>query len=121
MANTAVTPVKTTDVNEMSPNLTFNTVSATSDSFVVDVAQSTNRKVFFIADNSAGSAEATVTVKAGDNVAGVNDLELKVKNGEIGFFQIDTNAYMNANGENRGKVVIDVSATTCKLAVAEAR
>ena len=122
MANTNVTPVKVSDVNTMSPKLTANAVTATSDSFVVDVAQSQDKKIVFIVDNSANtSAAATVTVKAGDNVAGVNDLTLTVAKDEIGFFQLDSNAYMNANGSNKGKIVINVSSTDCKLLVAEMR
>lgn len=122
MANTNVTPVKVSDVNTMSPKLTANAVTATTDSFVVDVAQSQDKKIVFIVDNSANtSAAATVTVKAGDNVAGVNDLTLTVAKGEIGFFQLDSNAYMNANGGNKGKIVINVSSTDCKLLVAEMR
>ena len=122
MANTNVTPVKVSDVNTMSPKLTANAVTATTDSLVVDVAQSQDKKIVFIVDNSANtSAAATVTVKAGDNVAGVNDLTLTVAKGEIGFFQLDSNAYMNANGGNKGKIVINVSSTDCKLLVAEMR
>lgn len=122
MANTNVTPVKVTDVNTMSAKLTPNAVSATTDSFVVDVAQSQDKKIVFIADNSADtSSAATVTVKAGDNIAGVNDLVMTVAKGEIGFFQLDSNAYMNADGANKGKIVIGVSSTNCKLLVAEMR
>lgn len=122
MANTNVTPVKVMDVNTMSAKLTPNAVSATTDSFVVDVAQSQDKKIVFIADNSADtSSAATVTVKAGDNIAGVNDLVMTVAKGEIGFFQLDSNAYMNANGANKGKIVIGVSSTNCKLLVAEMR
>lgn len=122
MANTNVTPVRVSDVNTMSPKLTVNAVSVTSDSFVIDVAQSQDKKVVFIADNSANtSAAATLTVKAGDNVAGVNDLTLTVAKGEIGFFQLDSNAYMNANGDNKGKIVIGTSSADCKLLVAEMR
>lgn len=122
MANTNVTPVKVMDVNTMSAKLTPNAVSATTDSFVVDVAQSQDKKIVFIADNSADtSSAATVTVKAGDNIAGVNDLVMTVAKGEIGFFQLDSNAYMNADGANKGKIVISVSSTDCKLLVAEMR
>lgn len=119
MANKNITPVKVTDVNTLSANLAFNAVDAASDFFVVDIAQSQDKKVVFIVDS--GSAAATVTVKAGDNIAGVNDLVLNVAKGEKGFFQLDSNAYMNAKGENKGKVLIGVSATTCTLAVAELR
>lgn len=122
MANTNVSPVKVTDVNTISPKLVDNAVTATSDSFIVDVAQSQDKKVVFIADNSANtSGSATVTVKAGQNVAGVNDLTLTVGKGEKAFFQLDSNAYMNASGANKGKIVITVSTTDCKLLVAELR
>ena len=122
MANTNVTPVKVTDVNTISPKLIDNAVSATSDSFVVDVAQSMDKKLVFIADNSANTSTATtITVKAGANVAGVNDLTLSVPKGEKAFFQLDSNAYMNASGVNKGKIVIAVSSADCKLAVAELR
>lgn len=122
MANTNVSPVKVTDVNTISPKLVDNAVTATSDSLIVDVAQSQDKKVVFIADNSANtSGAATVTVKAGQNVAGVNDLTLTVGKGEKAFFQLDSNAYMNASGENKGKIVITVSTTDCKLLVAELR
>lgn len=122
MANTKVTPVRVTDVNTMSAKLAPNSVSATTDSFEIDVAQSQDKKIVFIADNSANTSNAaTVTVKAGDNVAGVNDLVMTVAKGEIGFFQLDSNAYMNANGTYKGKILIGVSSTNCKLLVAEMR
>lgn len=122
MANTNVTPVQVKDVNTISPKLIDNAVAATTDSFIVDVAQSMDKKLVFIADNSAStSAATTVTVKAGANVAGVNDLTLSVPKGEKAFFQLDSNAYMNASGVNKGKIVIAVSSADCKLAVAELR
>lgn len=63
-----------------------------------------DKKLVFIADNSAStSAATTITVKAGANVAGVNDLTLSVPKGEKAFFQLDSNAYMNASGVNKGK------------------
>lgn len=119
MGNINVTPVKVTDVNVISANLAFNAVTDTSDYLVVDVAQSQDKKLVFIVDG--GTAGATVTVKAGENIAGVNDLVLTVAKNEKGFFQLDSNAYMNASGENKGKILIGVSATTCTLAVAEMR
>lgn len=122
MANTKITPVRVSDVNTMSATLPANAVSATTDYFEIDVAQSQDKKIVFVVDNSANtSAAATVTVKAGDNVAGVNDLTMTVAKGELGFFQLDSNAYMNANGTYKGKILIGVSSTNCKLLVAEMR
>lgn len=65
-----------------------------------------------------GAAESKVTIKAGNGVQGVNDIEFVVPATKYVDVPINSGMFMNTYGENLGKVVLSVSAA-CSLAVVE--
>ena len=65
-----------------------------------------------------GSAAGTITVKAGNGYAGVNDYAFAVGNGEYKAVVLDSARFMNVTGADRGCIVLEASAA-CKIAVIE--
>lgn len=65
-----------------------------------------------------GSAAATLTVKAGNGYAGVNDLVAQIEASGYHTLVLDSARFMNVTGENRGKIVMTATAA-CKIAVIE--
>lgn len=66
--------------------------------------------------NNTGSAETTLTVKAGNGIQGVCDLTLTVPVG-VSLVKLESGRFKNVSGENKGKIVV-VSAGTPKVGVA---
>lgn len=68
---------------------------------------------------NAGTAEAAVTVKAGNGIQGVGDLgEYKVPANAISAIRLDDGRFKNVSGEDNGYIVIS-GPTTAKVAVVE--
>ncbi|MFQ7472928.1 MAG: hypothetical protein ACLRLX_01825 [Anaerovoracaceae bacterium] len=65
-----------------------------------------------------GSAEATITIKAGKGVQATNDLTISVGNGKYVDVPINSGMFMNTYGDDAGNVVLSTSAA-CSLAVVE--
>ena len=69
---------------------------------------------------NTGTSAATVTVKAGNGIQGVNDLAAySVAAGGIAAICIDSGAYKNVSGDLKGKVKVIGSATDLKMALVE--
>ena len=60
--------------------------------------------VIFAVQNT-GSADVTLTVKAGNGIQGVNDLVLTVSKGTH-LFKLESGRFKFISGENKGKVVM---------------
>lgn len=67
-----------------------------------------------------GSGSATVTIKAGNAYAGVNDEVFEVPADAYMAVTINSNRFKNISGDYKGSMVLSVSAA-CSLAVVEAR
>ena len=66
-----------------------------------------------------GSAASTVTLKAGNAYAGVNDEVFEVPANAYMAVTINSNRFKNISGDYKGSMVLTVSAA-CSLAVVEA-
>ena len=72
-----------------------------------------------IVENS-GSGSATVTVKAGNGIQGVNDLAAyTLAASEVAAIRLDSGAFKNVTGDNKGKVLIIPSTADVKFTVIE--
>jgi hypothetical protein len=56
--------------------------------------------------HNAGSAAATVTIKAGNGIQGVNDLSMSLAAGQYTFVSLDSGRFKNVSGDDKGKVII---------------
>lgn len=65
-----------------------------------------------------GTAESTITVKAGNGYAGVNDMAFKLGINKYMTLVLDSARFMNVTGENRGKIVLTAT-KACSIAVIE--
>lgn len=70
--------------------------------------------------NNTGSGAGTATISAGDGIQGVTDLTVAVP---VGFSSmvLESGVCKKLTGDNKGAVVIKVSATTIAIAAVELR
>lgn len=70
--------------------------------------------------NNTGSGAGTATISAGDGIQGVADLTVNVP---VGFSSmvLESGVCKKLTGDNKGAVVIKVSATTIAIAAVELR
>lgn len=115
MANKNITVVKTAAPN--TPAEYAYTSLATSDVVVVPCDfKDEHTQLHF----QGGAAEAVVTLTAGNGYAAVNDESFTLGAGKFMALTIDSARFKHITGENRGNMIISVSAA-CSLAVVEAR
>lgn len=115
MANVNITPVKTQEPNV--PVRYEYTELAAGDVAVVPCAFKDEHTQLHIL---AGGGDVTVTVKAGNAYAGVNDEVFEALANSYSAFTVDSARFKNVTGENVGNMLIEVTAA-CSLAVIEAR
>lgn len=120
MANTSITPTKVNDVNVLSAGLDLASVSAVADKFVIDCEGGADNKTIFVVKN-ANAAAKELTIAKGNGIQGVNDLVMSVPAGKHAFFQVDSGAYVNATGDDAGKLIASVDSTDITLAVLQVR
>ena len=58
----------------------------------------------------SASTETDLTVKAGNGIQGMTDLTLTVHKG-TSLLKLDSGAYKNVSGDNKGKIVISSTGT----------
>ena len=119
MAVTAITAVKSPDVNALSGAFALTAATSATDGFVCDF-DGKDYKMAFIVQNTNDSANKTITIKAGDSKrASANDLVFTIPKSETRFFTLDSGLFKKVTGSNAGKVLIVPSSTDIKIAVIE--
>lgn len=117
MAITNITKQKI-GLNAWSGAITFTAAATAADGVALDFTGK-DYKCVVIAQNTGGSS-ATVTVKAGNGMNGVNDIAAEtIAAGETKVIRLDSAAFKNIEGTDRDKVVMIPSATGVKFAVVE--
>lgn len=112
MAIVNVTKQSTGKPNQATP-YTYQSVSAGDTVKVL-----ANYKDLHTVVHVLGSAAGTITVKAGNGYAGVNDYAFEITSGGYTAVVLDSARFMNVTGEDRGYIVMEASAA-CKIAVIE--
>lgn len=98
--------------------LTLTALTSTTDGFEVEWDAHDERTILLV--QNTGSAAATVTIKAGNGIQGVKDLDAySVAGGAVAAIAIDSGAYKNVTGESKGKVLVTGSATGLKMGLVE--
>lgn len=119
MAVTAITAVKSPDVNALSGVVAMTAATVAADGFVCDF-DGKDYKTAFIVENTNSSAAKTITIKAGDSKrASANDLTFSIKKSEMNFFTLDSALFKKVTGSTAGKVLIIPESTDIKIAVIE--
>jgi len=119
MAVTAITAVKSPDVNALSGVVAMTAATVATDGFVCDF-DGKDYKMAFIVENTNNSATKTITIKAGDSKrASANDLVFSLKKEETYFFTLDSALFKKVTGATAGKVLIIPESTDIKIAVIE--
>ena len=81
---------------------TLTTLEANKDT-AIDFDESDEKIVLVI--HKTGTAETTLTVKAGNGIQGVCDLTLNVPAG-VSLLKLESGRFKNVTGENKGKIVV---------------
>lgn len=107
MAATAITPVKLTDFNKVSSEITTATMTAALDA--TDGGYITpngaDEKMLVLVQNTNGSAAAkTVTFKAGTGIQGVNDYAVEIAAGKTVIVALESGRFKIMSGTNKGKI-----------------
>ncbi|MEY8366841.1 hypothetical protein AALA22_14490 [Anaerovoracaceae bacterium 41-7] len=90
--------------------------TAAADGFAIDFSAQDERTVFLF--QNSGTAAATVKVKQGNGIQGVTDLDaFSIAAGSIAAFRLDSGAFKQVTGENKGTAVFIPSSTDVKAAV----
>lgn len=63
----------------------------------------------------ASTADAAVTIKAGNGLQGVNDLTFTVASGKTKFISIESGRFKNVKGTSKGKVIITYTGASAVL------
>lgn len=115
----AVTEIKTNKMllNSATP-FGWTALRSTTDGATVDFTGKGD-KVAILVQNASTSTDATLTIKAGNSLQGVNDLEISVEKGTCAAITVDTGAFKNVFGNNTGKAILIGSSTDLKFAVIE--
>jgi hypothetical protein len=104
MARAVVTPIKLGVRNKFSEEITYVAIDATDGlEFVMDES---DEKYVVLIQNTDSSNDETVTIKKGNGIQGVADYTAKVGKGETVAISLDSGAYKNVSGDDKGKVVI---------------
>lgn len=104
MARATVTPIKLGVRNKFSEAITYVAIDATDGlEFVMDER---DEKYVVLIQNTDTDNDETVTIKKGNGIQGVADYTEKVGKGETVAISLDSGAYKNVSGTDKGKVVI---------------
>lgn len=115
MAIKAITPVKKMELNVLSDVITFTAATAVADGFAIPYKEQDTKIVLLV--QNGGSAAGTLTIKHGDNIMGVADTaEFKIGASEIRAIVLESMAFKNVTGTNKGNVVAIPSTTDIKIA-----
>lgn len=96
----------------------FKTVTAGGDGAQADMTGK-DHATLILAHNTATTA-ATVTMKAGDSIQGVNDLAAyEIAAGGFAAIRVDSGEFKRITGEDKGTALITASSNTVEIAVVE--
>ena len=114
MAVTKITPVKLA-LNTFSPALTFTAPTSATDGFAVDFKEH-DYKTVILAQNTAAGAK-TIKVLKGTGIQGVADTDaVSLAASAIVAINLESGAFKQLSGANKGCVVVIPESTDIKLA-----
>lgn len=91
-------------------NIEFVAAESVADGFAIDFSAQDERTVLLF------QGSGNVTIKQGNGIQGVTDLEPFTIDG-LAAFRLDSGAFKNVTGDDKGHVVAIPSATSVKAAV----
>lgn len=115
MAIKTITLGKKMERNVLSEAITFTAATAVADGFSIPFGDQDAKIVILVRND--GSAAGTLTVKHGDSIMGAADTEgFSVGASELRAIVLDSMAFKNVNGSNKGNVVAIPSTADLKIA-----
>lgn len=98
-------------------SLTF--TAGTTDGFKVPAVNGDFKRVVLV-QNTDTSAAVTVTVKKGNGIQGVKDLDaFSVAAGKVAAIRLDDGRYKNVSGDDKDYILIVPSSTKASMSVIE--
>ena len=117
MAITSITNKKL-KLNTVEAMPTAAAVDAT-DGASVDYSNKSDGRILLILENAHGSASKTATIKKGNGLQGVADLEIEIASGAKKCIVVESGKFVNVSGTNAGKVIITGSSADIKVSAIE--
>ena len=103
----------TNDVLNLNEFKTLTFTACSVDGTMFDFTPADQKMVLVFQNTGAGSS--TVTLKAGNGLQGVNDLDaFSIPASGFAAVRLDSGSFKNVSGDNKGKVVVIPSAATIK-------
>ena len=117
MAVTAITPVSLSLNTFNVDAITFTAPTVAADGFTVPFTGKDKNIVLLFQNTNAGTTARTATVKAGNGIQGVADLDSgDIAAAKTGAVMVDSGAFKNVSGTNKGKILIIPSHAELKMA-----
>lgn len=112
MADVTITPIKYSATNKMvGPYTTASDFALTASNQALIPTAGCKQITLYIECTTGG----TLTVKAGNGIAGTKDLALTVVADKSYAIQLDTNAYQAVSGTDKGKIRIAPTTAVSKI------
>ena len=119
MAVTAITPIKLKTYNSLEGTLAYTAATAAADGFLIPYAGEDHKTLIFLQNTNASTTARTATIKKGNGIQGVTDVEIEVDAGDVGLVCIESGLFKNVSGTDKGKVKVIVDNAELKIAVVE--
>lgn len=118
MAVTPISAVKLTDYNDFDlDSFAFSAATTAADGFLVNMSGVADHKLLLLFQNTnASTTDRKVTIKKGNALQGVSDIEATVGAGKIATVVVESGRFVNASGDNKGKMLIIPAHAELKMA-----
>lgn len=117
MAKKMMKPQKLENFNELGENLVWQTADSAAEGFSLDFSGKSAR-ILILAQ--AGAGAATLTVRKGDGLQGVADyVSPQLAANETRALVLESGPFLHLSGEHKGRVLLQPSVATLRLAAIE--
>ncbi len=87
-----------------------------TDGALIDYSAASDARILLILENASSSEAKAATIVAGNSIQGVSDLEVSVAASGRMALVLESGAYMNVSGDNKGMVVVKGADANIKVA-----
>lgn len=104
--------VKTGTIQELKRNeivvdvLQFEAATTAADGIEVDISNYSDHNLAFLFNNTSADTDYKVTIKKGNGLQGVTDIEKTITKGKTAGVVIESGRFKNVTGSGKGKVLV---------------
>lgn len=116
MAVKAITPEVLTRNTIDVDALAMQAATAAADGFLVDVSAVADHRLLLVFENTDAAVAYDITVKKGNALQGVKDLTAEIAATKFGAVAVESGAFKNVSGTNKGKILVIPENVAVKMA-----